>query len=50
MRTLQARIHTGFHRFAEIGQIFEKKYIFNNKKTSQVEILFSLVHIHSLMK
>ena len=27
-QTLQARIHTGFHRFAEIGQIFYKKYIF----------------------
>ena len=29
--TLQARIHTGFHRFTEIGQIFHKKLIFNNK-------------------
>ena len=28
----QARIHTGFHRFTEIGQIFHNKYIFNNKK------------------
>jgi len=27
-QTLQARIHTGFHRFTEIGQIFDKKYIF----------------------
>ena len=27
----QARIHTGFHRFTEIGQIFHKKLIFNNK-------------------
>ena len=26
----QARIHTGFHRFTEIGQIFHKKLIFNN--------------------
>ena len=28
----QARIHTGFHRFTEIGQIFHNKYIFNNEK------------------
>ena len=28
----QARIHTGFHRFTEIGQIFHNKYIFDNKK------------------
>ena len=28
---LQARIYTGFHRFTEIGQIFHKKLIFNNK-------------------
>ena len=27
----QARIHTGFHRFTEIRQIFHKKLIFNNK-------------------
>ena len=27
-QTLQAQIHTGFHRFTEIGQIFDKKYIF----------------------
>ena len=31
---LQARIHTGFHRFTEIGQIFHNKYFFNNKKHS----------------
>ena len=30
--TNQGRIHTGFHRFTEIGQIFHNKYIFNNKK------------------
>ena len=30
--TTQARIHTGFHRFTEIGHIFHTKYIFNNKK------------------
>ena len=27
----QARIHTGFQRFTEIGQIFHNKYIFNKK-------------------
>jgi len=34
LKTLQAqaRIHTGFHRFTEIGQIFNDKYIFNNEK------------------
>ena len=32
MCDLQARIHTGFHRFTEIGHIFHTKYIFNNKK------------------
>ena len=26
---MQARIHTGFQRFTEIGQIFHNKYIFN---------------------
>ena len=35
----QARIHTGFHRFTEIGQIFHKKHVFNNNsRTFQVEI------------
>ena len=35
----QARIHTGFHRFTEIGQVFHNKYIFNNScRTFQVEI------------
>ena len=29
---MQARIHTGFHRFTEVGQIFHNKYIFINKK------------------
>ena len=28
---LQARIHTGFYRFTEIGQIFHNKYIFIKK-------------------
>ena len=27
----QARIHTGFHGFTEIGQIFQKKNIFSGK-------------------
>ena len=27
----QARIHTGFHRFTEIGQILHNKYIFSKK-------------------
>ena len=31
-------MHTGFHRFREIGRIFYDKYIFNNKKNFQVEI------------
>ena len=35
----QVRIHTGFDRFTEIGQIFHNKHTFNNNnKTSQVEI------------
>ena len=42
----QARIHTGFHRFTEIGQIY-KRDIFLVKKTFQVDILF---HIHYNMK
>ena len=25
----RARIHTGFHRFTEIGQIFHNRYIFS---------------------
>ena len=29
----QAPIHTDFHHFSEIGQIFHNKYIFNKKKT-----------------
>ena len=36
--TVQVLIHTGFHRFTEIGQIFYNKHTFNNNKTSQVEI------------
>ena len=46
----QARIQTGFHRFTEIGRIFNDKYIFNNKKAFQVEIWnvgLALPHIHS---
>ena len=36
---MQARIHTCFHRFTEIGQVFHNKYIFNNScRTFQVEI------------
>ena len=36
----QARFHTGFHRFTEIGQIFHNKHIFHNNtnRTFQVEI------------
>ena len=34
----KARIHTGFHRFTEIGQIVHNKYIFNTKNFVQVEI------------
>ena len=34
----QARIHTGFHRFTEIGHIFHNKYIFDNKNTFKVGI------------
>ena len=35
--SLQARIHTDFHRFTKIGQIFHNKYIFNNKKLSKLK-------------
>ena len=35
---LQVRIHTGFHRFTEIGHTFHVKYILKNKNTFQVEI------------
>ena len=34
----QARIHTSFYRFTEIGHIFHNKYTLNNKDTFQVEI------------
>ena len=35
----QVQIHTGFHRFTEIGHIFHIKiYIFKNENTFQVEI------------
>ena len=30
--TLQARIHTGFPRFTEMGQIFPYRYIFNKER------------------
>ena len=33
-----AGIHTGFHRFTEIGQIVHNKYIFNTKNFVQIEI------------
>ena len=39
----QARIHPGFTRFMEIGQIFHNKYIFNKKKTFQVARLHSSI-------
>ena len=29
--SFQARIHTGFYHFMEIGQIFHNKYIFKNR-------------------
>ena len=32
------RVHTSFHPFTEIGQIFHDKYVFNNNRTFQVEI------------
>ena len=38
--TKQARIHTGFHRFTENGQILHNRYIFNKEKTFQVARLF----------
>ena len=31
-------IHNGFHRFTEFGQSLLDKYIFNVKKTFQVEL------------
>ena len=34
----QVGIHTSFHPFTEIGQIFHNKYVFNNNRTFQVEI------------
>ena len=37
MSVKQARIHTGFHRFTEIGHIFHNKYIFNNEKLSKLK-------------
>ena len=37
---VQARIHTGFHRFTENGQILHNRYIFNKEKTFQVARLF----------
>ena len=35
-RLCQARIHTCFHRFTEIGQIFHNKYFSNYKNIFQV--------------
>ena len=32
-----ARIHTCFHRFTEIGQIFRNRYIFNKEKLSKLQ-------------
>ena len=34
---LQVRIHTGFHRFTEIGHTFHVKYIFENKTLSKLK-------------
>ena len=34
----EGAIHTGFHRFTEIGHIVHNKYIFNTKNFVQVEI------------
>ena len=34
---VQARIHTGFDRFTEIGQIFHNKYILDKKKLSKLK-------------
>ena len=36
---VRIRIHTGFHRFTEIGQIFYNLNIYLHDKTFQVEIL-----------
>ena len=33
----KARIHTGFHGFTEIGQIFQNKYLFYNIKLSKLK-------------
>ena len=33
----QAPIHTDFHHFSEIGQIFHNKYIFNKKTLSKLK-------------
>ena len=41
----QVRIHTGFHRFTEIGHIFHIKYIFKNENTFQVEI-WAISHLN----
>ena len=38
----QARIHTGFHRFTENGQILHNRYIFNKEKAFQVARLFPI--------
>ena len=36
--SLQARIHTCFHRFTKIGQIFHNKYFLIKKNTFQAKI------------
>ena len=36
--TLQTWIHTGFHRFTKIGQIFHNKYFLIKKNTFQAKI------------
>ena len=38
VKEVRARIHTGFHRFTEIGQIFHNRYIFSkNFKPSKLK-------------
>ena len=38
LNMLQARIHTGFHRFMKIGQSCNKEINFSWKKTFQIKI------------
>ena len=48
------RVHTGFHRFTEIGQIFPNKYIFININISKFKFKkwrgVALLHIHYNME